>query len=97
MTGFVVRTVTSAEVVHKSEGSLKEACYFINYGKLAWPWKLELADVDGVERIVHFRRVDGAWLPHAVVELGIAGGQVTRVRDYIHVDYLLEHCVVAPP
>jgi len=84
------------EVVHKSEGSLKEACYFINYGRLSWPWKLELAEVDGVERIVHFRQIDGAWLPHAIVELGIAAGKVTLVRDYIHVDYLLQHCAVAP-
>lgn len=85
------------EVVHRSEGPFKDARYFVNYGKLAWVWKLEIAEVDGVERVVHFRQVDGAWLPHAIVELGIRAGKVTRVRDYIHVDYLLEACRVATP
>lgn len=83
------------EIVHRSEGRFKDARYFVNYGKLAWSWKLELAAVDGVERVVHFRQIDGAWSPHTIVELGISSGKVTRVRDYIHVDYLLKYCAVA--
>lgn len=82
------------EVVHRTEGPFKEASYFINYGKLSWDWVLEIALVDGVERIVHFRRLGDTWLPHAVVELAIAAGKVTLVRDYVHIDYLLRHCSV---
>lgn len=82
------------EVVHRTEGPFKEASYFINYAKLSWDWVLEIALVDGVERIVHFRRLEEAWRPHAVVELAIAAGKVTLVRDYVHIDYLLRHCSV---
>jgi RNA polymerase sigma-70 factor, ECF subfamily len=83
------------EVVHRSEGPLRDACYFVNYGRLAWEWKLALASVDGVESIVHFRKIDGAWVAHSVVQLGIERDLITVVRDYIHVDYLLHACSVA--
>jgi RNA polymerase sigma-70 factor, ECF subfamily len=83
------------EVVHRTEGSFRDACYFINYGRLSWDWKLALASVDGVESIVHFRKLDDAWVPHAVVQLGIEGDRIALVRDYVHVDYLLRSCVVA--
>ena len=84
------------EVVHRSEGPLRDAPYFTNYAALAWPWRLALAFVDGVEAIVHFRRVDGAWRPHAIVQLAIEGGRVAAVRDYLHVDYLLHASEVVP-
>jgi RNA polymerase sigma-70 factor, ECF subfamily len=83
------------EVVHRGEGPFRDACYFTNYGQLSWRWKLALVRVDGVESIVHFRERDGAWCPHAIVQLTISGDAITVVRDYIHVDYLLAHCVVA--
>jgi RNA polymerase sigma-70 factor, ECF subfamily len=82
------------EVVHRSEGPLRDACYFINYGKLPWPWKLAIARIDGLEEIVHFRQVDGAWVAHSIVQLGIAAGGIVLVRDYVHVDYLLEHSTI---
>ena len=77
------------EVVHHSEGPFGDR-YFVNYSRLTWNWKLAIAWVDGVEAVVHFREADGAWLPHAVVQLGIDGDRVALVRDYVHVDYLLE-------
>jgi RNA polymerase sigma-70 factor (ECF subfamily) len=82
------------EIVHRSEGPFRDACYLVNYGRLAWRWKLALASVDGVESIVHFREVDGAWVPHAVVRLGFDADRIALIRDYIHVDYLLAACVV---
>ena len=92
-----VRSLLSAdarlEVVHRSEGPFGTT-YFTNYGRLAWPWKLALAHVDGTESIVHFRQVDGTWLPHAIIQLAIADDQITLVRDYIHVDYLLRYSTI---
>jgi RNA polymerase sigma-70 factor (ECF subfamily) len=79
------------EVVHAIEGPFRDAPYFTNYGKLTWTWRLALAYVDGVECIVHFREADGVWSPHAIVQLAIEDGVITRVRDYVHVDYLLKH------
>lgn len=78
------------EVVYVAEGPFRDASYFVNYGKLPGPWKLELAFVDGVEQIVHFREIDGAWMPRAIVQLTIEHGAVTQIRDFVHVDYLLE-------
>jgi RNA polymerase sigma-70 factor (ECF subfamily) len=85
------------EVVERSEGPFAEARYFINYGLLPCVWKLALAWVDGVESVVQFRWIDGVWVPHTVVQLSVEGGQITLVRDYTHVDYLLRHCAVTPP
>jgi RNA polymerase sigma-70 factor (ECF subfamily) len=79
------------EVVHRSEGPLKDACYFINYGRLTWRWKLELTEVVGVEAIVHFREQGGVWRPHSMLQLGLENGQIVLIRDYVHVDYLLAH------
>lgn len=56
---------------------------------MPWEWRLSLAVVDGEPMVVHWRRVDGDWRPHAAVRLWWSGGQVTRIRDYVHVDYLL--------
>lgn len=81
------------EVVHRSEGPFGDT-YFTNYGRLAWPWKLALAHVDGVESVVHFRHVDGAWLPHAIIQLAIDDDKIALVRDYVHIDYLLHDSIV---
>jgi RNA polymerase sigma-70 factor (ECF subfamily) len=82
------------EVVHRVECPLRESSYFVNYASLSWRWKLALADVDGVESIVHFRELGGAWAPRSMVRLEVAGGAIVRVRDYVHVDYLLGCCTV---
>jgi RNA polymerase sigma-70 factor (ECF subfamily) len=85
------------EVVHVAEGPLRDACYFDNYARLTWRWKLELSCVDGVEAIVHYREVDGAWIPRSIVELKVSGGRIALVRDYTHVGYMLRDSVVEPP
>ncbi|NUP08934.1 MAG: sigma-70 family RNA polymerase sigma factor [Polyangiaceae bacterium] len=77
-------------VVHRVETPFKDACYFINYGKLTWQWKLALAYVDGVECVVHYKNIDGTWTPHAVIQLEVEDDRVSLVRDFVHVDYLLD-------
>jgi RNA polymerase sigma-70 factor (ECF subfamily) len=84
----VLASDASLEVVTISDGPIRDSCYLHNYRKLP-QWKLALALVDGVECIVHFRWRDGAWLPLAVVQLAIEHGAVTRIRDFVHVEYLL--------
>lgn len=78
------------DVVHRTKGPMRESRYFTNYSGLAWKWRLSLARVDGKEAVVHFREVDGRWKPHAVVQIEVAGDAVARVRDFVHVDYLLD-------
>src|SRR5580704_6146068 len=82
------------EVVHRSEGPFRDAPYFSNYGKLPWRWKFSLARVDGVESVVLFREIDETWVPHSVLLLDISDDRIAAIRDYVHVDYLLRHCVV---
>jgi RNA polymerase sigma-70 factor (ECF subfamily) len=78
------------EVVDAFDGKLKNAGYFSNYAALPWEWKLSFAEVDGEPVIVHWKRVGGSWQPLAVVKLWWQGDQVVRIRDYTHVDYLLQ-------
>lgn len=82
------------EVVGVAEGRIADACYLVNYGKLPRPWRLALALVDGVEAIVQFREIDGAWQPHAIVRLDLEDDRITKIRDYTHVDYVLADSVV---
>jgi len=50
--------------------------------------------VDGVEAVVHLRRIDDRWRPQAIVQLAVAGDRIAHVRDYIHVEYLLASSTV---
>jgi RNA polymerase sigma-70 factor, ECF subfamily len=63
--------------------------YFTNYMALAYEWRLAIATIDGEPLVVHFERVGDAWRPHTAVRLWWQDGKVVRIRDYIHVDYLL--------
>jgi len=66
--------------------------YFVNYSNWKWNWQLDFAIVDGKEMIVHFKQLkNGVWIPHAIVQLKWKNGEVCRIRDYIHVDYLLNY------
>jgi RNA polymerase sigma-70 factor (ECF subfamily) len=85
------------EVVHRSEGPFRDAPYFSNYGKIPWRWKFALARVDGVESVVLFREINETWAPHSVLLLDIRDDKIAAIRDYVHVDYLLRHCVVETP
>lgn len=81
------------DVVGRVEGPFGDT-YFTNYARLAHEWRLGVARVDGAEAVVHFKKDGDAWVPHAIVRVDVAGGRVARVRDYVHVDYLLLHARV---
>ena len=63
--------------------------YSSNYTNLPWEWRLEPGIVDGAPAIIHWRRVDAEWQPHTVIRLWWDAGRVVRIRDYVHVEYLL--------
>lgn len=73
------------------------ATYFSNYSALAWEWKLSLARVDGELLIVHWRKAGADWLPVAAMKLWWRDRKVVRVRDYVHVDYLLRYSHTEEP
>jgi len=65
--------------------------YFRNYSALPWEWRFSLARVDGEPLAVLWRKDDAAWVPHAAIRVWWRDNKVVRIRDYIHVDYLLRH------
>jgi RNA polymerase sigma-70 factor (ECF subfamily) len=67
------------------------APYFGNYSALPWEWRLSLARVDGEPQIVHWRKIGTDWVPISAIRLWWRDGKVTRIRDYVHVEYLLTH------
>jgi RNA polymerase sigma-70 factor (ECF subfamily) len=89
----LVQVDARLEVVGVTEGSLADfgGNYFHNYGALPWEWRLSLAEVDGEPLIVHWRKTGADWLPVTAVRLWWRDGKVVRIRDYVHVQYLLQH------
>jgi RNA polymerase sigma-70 factor (ECF subfamily) len=67
--------------------------YTSNYVALAWEWRIAVARVDGMNEpvLVHERRVGDTWHAVSAIRLWWDKGAVVRVRDYVHVDYLLAH------
>jgi RNA polymerase sigma-70 factor, ECF subfamily len=87
--GRLIRADANLEVVGVFVGKLEESGYFGNYAALSWEWQLSLARVDGEPVIVHWKKVGAAWRAHAAIRLWWQDGKVMRIRDYVHVDYLL--------
>jgi RNA polymerase sigma-70 factor (ECF subfamily) len=81
------------EIVGSVEGTLLDVGknYFGNYMALPYEWRFSLARVDGEPLIVHWKRVGTEWRPLAAFKLWWRDGKVVRIRDYVHIDYLLVH------
>ncbi len=79
------------EIVGGAEGRMSGlgATYSGNYTKLPWEWRLSPGLVDGQPVIIHWRRSDAVWHPHTVIRLWWQNDHVVRIRDYVHVEYLL--------
>jgi RNA polymerase sigma-70 factor (ECF subfamily) len=94
----LIQADARVEIVGVTEFPVLEvgAPYFSNYSALPWEWKLSLARVDGEPLIVHWQKVEGRWHPRAAVRLWWRDGKVARIRDYVHVGYLLDHARTVP-
>jgi RNA polymerase sigma-70 factor (ECF subfamily) len=82
------------EVVQFREGPF-EGPYFTNYAQLPWQWRLGLAEVEGLPAVVHYKQTAAGWQPHSVIVFNVEGDRVTLVRDYVHIDYLLQGAQVS--
>ncbi|MEO8451242.1 MAG: sigma-70 family RNA polymerase sigma factor [Gemmatimonadota bacterium] len=85
----LIRADARVELVGVKEFTLLDAPYLQNYAALPWEWKLSVARVDGEPLVVHWRKVGPDWVPFAAIRIWWRDGQVVRIRDYIHVEYLL--------
>lgn len=96
--GKLIQVDARLEIVGAATGTMLDVGrnYTGNYAKLPWEWRLSLARVDGEPVLVHWRRVDGQWKSVTAARLWCVDGKVARIRDYVHVDYLLEHAATTP-
>jgi RNA polymerase sigma-70 factor (ECF subfamily) len=63
--------------------------YFSTYASLSFGWRLVEATIDGEPAILCEREEGGRWAPWHPIRLDWRGGRVARIRDYVHVSYLL--------
>ena len=87
----LVRADARLELVGSTEGTMAGlgSTYSTNYTGLPWEWQLSANGVDGGLALVHWKRDGSEWKPHAAIRLWWEGGKVVRIRDYIHVGYLM--------
>ncbi|MCA9643317.1 MAG: sigma-70 family RNA polymerase sigma factor [Polyangiaceae bacterium] len=71
--------------------------YQTNYAALPWEWRLGLGYVHGEPVVIHYRKYADGWRPHSAIRVQVRDGQLAVVRDYVHIDYLLESSDVDPP
>jgi len=79
------------EIVGAAAGTMLDVGknYFSNYLALPYEWRLTVSVIDGELVTVHERLVDGHWRAQSAVRLWWRDGRVVRIRDYVHVGYLL--------
>jgi RNA polymerase sigma-70 factor (ECF subfamily) len=70
--------------------------YFTNYLGLPVEWRFTLDMIDGELVAVQHRRIDGEWRPWSAIRLWWQNAKVARIRDYAHVDYLLNPSLPSP-
>ena len=89
--GSLVRADARLEIVGEALGDMAVlgATYHTNYDRLPWQWQLSAGVVGSELVVVHWRERGAEWLPHSAIRLWWVEGKVVRIRDYIHVDYLL--------
>jgi RNA polymerase sigma-70 factor, ECF subfamily len=94
----LVRADARLEIVGAAEGTMLDVGknYMRNNGALSDDWRFAVSSVDGEPVVVRWRRVDGAWRPWTALRLWWDGDQVVRIRDYVHVEYLLRDARVEP-
>ncbi len=87
----LVRADARLEVVGENEGVMSSlgVTYSGNYTRLPYEWRLSAEVVDGTPALIHWRRTATAWEPCNAIRLWWEGGEVVRIRDYIHVGYVL--------
>ncbi len=88
----LVRADARLELVGKDEFELRGSKYFGNYEALPWQWRFAIAQVAGETVAVQYRRKSERepWRPRSALRLRVEVGEITAVRDYVHVSYLFD-------
>ncbi len=93
----LVRADARLELVGSTEGTMAGlgSTYSSNYTGLPWEWQLSANVIDGGLALVHWKREGVEWKPHTAIRLWWEGGKVVRIRDYVHVGYLMRYADIA--
>ena len=86
----LVSADTRVLVADRFAGRLADSPYFGQYQRLAVPWRLRVAEVDGEPVAVSEFAEDGVWAAQGVVRLEVRGGRVVGIADYIHCPWVLQ-------
>lgn len=69
-------------------GHLADSPYFIEYDRPLIPWRMALGEVDG-ETVIIILHGGAGLTPYSAIRIGVAGGRVVSIDDYIKCDWIL--------
>lgn len=82
------------EVVERIAGPF-DGRYFQNYTALREEFRLALVTLEGAPAVIQLRLREGTWRPHSLLLVTVEAGRVSRIRDYVHVPYVLRDAHLA--
>jgi RNA polymerase sigma-70 factor (ECF subfamily) len=89
-----VRELASADarlrVAECFAGRLADSPYFVEYERRSIPWRMALGNVDGETVIIILRDDADRLTPFSAVRLGVVGGRIVRITDYVKCPWVLE-------
>ena len=89
-----VRELASADarlrVADCFAGKLADSPYFIEYESPIVAWRMALGEVDGETVVVILRDDPQGAVPFSAIRVGISGGLITSIADYIKCSWVLE-------
>jgi RNA polymerase sigma-70 factor (ECF subfamily) len=89
-----VRELASADarltVADCFTGRLADSPYFVEYERPIVAWRMALGDADGETVIVILREDPQGAVPFSAIRVGISGGRITSIADYIKCSWILE-------
>jgi RNA polymerase sigma-70 factor, ECF subfamily len=94
-----VRQLASADarlrVADCFAGRLADSPYFVEYDRPIISWRMALGEVDGETVILILRRDGSGLTPYSAIRIGVVGGSVVSVADYIKCAWVIDDAVVS--
>jgi RNA polymerase sigma-70 factor (ECF subfamily) len=89
-----VRDLASADarltVADCFAGRFADSPYFVEYERPIVAWRMALGEADGETVVVILRDDPQGAVPFSAIRIGIAGGRITSIADYIKCSWILE-------
>ncbi|HWY83932.1 MAG TPA: RNA polymerase sigma factor [Roseiarcus sp.] len=89
-----VRELASADarltVADCFAGRLADSPYFVEYERPIVAWRMALGEADGETVVVILRDDPQGAVPFSAIRVGIVGGRITSIADYIKCSWILE-------